>query len=59
MSVAKNHLRSMLEGLIDFSVKTSPEAETRVANGRPFSMLGDLKSLALDVILTFHFGDDF
>lgn len=49
----------MLEGLIDFSVKTSPEAETRVANGRPFSMLGDLKSLALDVILTFHFGDDF
>lgn len=35
------------------------ESKTRLANDRPFSMLGDLKSLALDVILTFHFGDDF
>ncbi|PYI09471.1 cytochrome P450 [Aspergillus sclerotiicarbonarius CBS 121057] len=35
------------------------ESKARVANGRPFSMLADLKTLALDVIVRFHFGDDF
>ncbi|GLA34903.1 hypothetical protein AnigIFM63309_009086 [Aspergillus niger] len=35
------------------------ESKARVANGRPFSMLADLKTLALDVIVRFHFGQDF
>lgn len=29
------------------------------AEGKPFSMISDLKKLALDVIVTFHFGNDF
>ncbi|KAI0595296.1 cytochrome P450 [Biscogniauxia sp. FL1348] len=35
------------------------EYKSRVARGRPFSMIADLKTLALDVIVGFHFGADF
>ncbi|KEY70887.1 hypothetical protein S7711_00731 [Stachybotrys chartarum IBT 7711] len=35
------------------------ESKARVARGKPFSMRSDLKTLALDVIVTFHFGKDF
>lgn len=35
------------------------QAKSRLANGRPFSMVDDLKTLALDTIMAFHFGDDF
>lgn len=35
------------------------DSKARAANGRPFSMLADLKTLALDVIVAFHFGGDF
>ncbi|KAK3384720.1 cytochrome P450 [Lasiosphaeria ovina] len=35
------------------------ELQTRFADGRPFSMKDDLRSLALDVISVLHFGDEF
>lgn len=35
------------------------EAKGRLAGGRPFSMVDDLKELALDTIMAFHFGEDF
>ncbi|KAK3312370.1 cytochrome P450 [Apodospora peruviana] len=35
------------------------ELENRVADGRPFSMVADLRSLALDVISAFYLGGDF
>lgn len=35
------------------------DSKARLADGKPFSMISDLKTLALDVIVTFHFGNDF
>lgn len=35
------------------------DSKSRLAEGRPFSMISDLKTLALDVIVSFHFGNDF
>ncbi|KAJ5443756.1 uncharacterized protein N7458_007628 [Penicillium daleae] len=35
------------------------ESKSRLANGQVFSMISDLKTMALDVIVTFHFGADF
>ncbi|KAJ5197412.1 hypothetical protein N7449_007891 [Penicillium cf. viridicatum] len=35
------------------------EYKSRVGDGRVFSMVSDLKTLALDVIVAFHFGSDF
>ncbi|KAI1380700.1 cytochrome P450 [Hypoxylon crocopeplum] len=35
------------------------DLKARKADGRVFSMREDLKTFALDVIVTFHFGDDF
>ncbi|KAK4235421.1 cytochrome P450 [Achaetomium macrosporum] len=35
------------------------ERKSKLAKGRPFSMVDDLRDLALDVIMNFHFGDDF
>lgn len=35
------------------------ESKSLVANGKVFSMISDLKTLALDVIVAFHFGADF
>ncbi|KAI1854203.1 hypothetical protein JX266_001344 [Neoarthrinium moseri] len=35
------------------------EHKARLGNGRCFSMVDDLKYLALDTIMIFHFGDDF
>jgi cytochrome P450 len=35
------------------------ETKSHVANGKVFSMISDLKTLALDVIVAFHFGADF
>lgn len=35
------------------------ESKSRISNGKVFSMISDLKTLALDVIVAFHFGADF
>lgn len=35
------------------------ESKSQAANGKVFSMISDLKTLALDVIVAFHFGADF
>ena len=35
------------------------ENKSRLANGHSFSVVDDLRDLALDVIMNFHFGDDF
>ena len=35
------------------------EAKAKAAQGRPFSISADMKNTALDVIVSFYFGDDF